>query len=45
MILKFLVAESFYYLEAFSEKRFSIDIDPTDDIENVFYILLIYFIR
>ena len=35
MLLKFLVAESFYYFDAFQEKSFSIDVDPSDAIENV----------
>ena len=35
MLLKFKVADTFDYIEAFKEKSFSIDIDPCDDIENV----------
>ena len=38
MLLKFLVADTFYYKDSFSEKSFSVDIDPTNDIENVIII-------
>ena len=42
MLLKFLVADTFYYKDSFSEKSFSVDIDPTNDIENVIIIQIIF---